>query len=141
LPQARVVVDDEDEGPAAAAPGARPLEERLEIAPPVPAMAARCIEGGHAALVGPFADRRLRHAEESRSLAEGEPVRLAGWRSSPGIRHHSKSSQSCSYLNAISDSEPLPSPCRARPARAAVVEACERAFASRREPGCPRRPG
>jgi len=84
LSQRRVVVDDQDEraGPRLAA-GARPLEERVEVAAPVPAVAARRVEGGHAAEVRPLADRALRDAEVLRRLAQGQPVGLVG-RRAPG---------------------------------------------------------
>src|SRR5204862_4305731 len=70
-----VVVDEEDEWPGlrvTARAGA--VEERLEVRPPVPAVAARCVERGHAAVVRPFPNRALGDAEEPCRLAEGEPL-------------------------------------------------------------------
>ena len=76
-----VVVDDQDDRPSAAAAGrARTgaIEEAVEVAPLVAAVAARRVKGRHAPLVGPLADRALGDAEVLGRLAEGQPVRLAG---------------------------------------------------------------
>ena len=70
-----VVVDEQDERAGlrrAARAGA--VEERLEVGAAVAAVAAGRVEGGHAALVGPFADRALRDAEEAGRLPERQPL-------------------------------------------------------------------
>ena len=90
LAEARVVVDDEDERAGGGTARPRPLEERLEVAPPVAPVAARRVERGHAALVGPLPDRRLSDAEELRSLAERQPVRLGRRRPPARVRHAEK---------------------------------------------------
>jgi hypothetical protein len=79
LPQAWIVVDDQDDR-ARARGGVRSgaLEEGIEVTAPVAAVAAGRVEGGHAPLVRPLADRALGHAEVLRRLSEGEPIRLAG---------------------------------------------------------------
>ena len=64
-------------GPLGLPAGAGAVEERLEVAAPVAPVAAGRVEGRHAALVGPLADRRLGHAEELGRLAERQPVGLA----------------------------------------------------------------
>src|SRR3981081_890127 len=61
------------DGGAAALPArAGPLEEHLEVAAPVAAVAARRIERRNATLVGPLADRRLGDTKEFRRLAAGQ---------------------------------------------------------------------
>src|SRR5439155_3779683 len=78
LPKARVVIDQQDDrADAVARPGAGALEELVEIAAPVPPVAARGIERRHAALIRPFANRALSDAKELRGLAQGQPVSLA----------------------------------------------------------------
>ena len=74
---------------------ARAVEEGLEVAAPVAAVAAGRVEGRHAALIGPLADRRLGDAEELRRLAERQPVRLARRSASARVASRRKSIQSC----------------------------------------------
>ena len=106
LAQARVVVDDEHERARPLAAGAGAVEEQLEVAAAVAAVAARRVERRHAALVGPLADRRLGDAEELGRLAERQPVGLA---SSVRVCRGSvtaKSYPKLKYLNRLRVLEP-----------------------------------
>src|SRR5581483_607949 len=85
-----IVVDDEDDGAGRRAAGPGPREKQLEIAPPVPAVAAGGVEGGHAPVIRPLANRRLRDAQELRGLSEREPVRLRRRRTPPRVAHGRK---------------------------------------------------
>src|SRR5207237_57687 len=86
-----VVIDDEHRRTdllAGAGPGR--LEELVQVRPAVAAMAARGVEGGNAALIGPLPDRALRDAEVLRRLTERQPIRLGGRRATTwklAIRH------------------------------------------------------
>ena len=89
-----VVVDEQDERarlrPAA---GAGAVEERLEVGAAVAAVAAGRVEGRHAALVRPLADRALGDAEEPGRLPEREPLAVVS------VRHRRESGQSFRFLH------------------------------------------
>src|SRR5262249_35001428 len=79
LAHALGVVDDEHRRPRSLASArARALEELVEVGAAITAVAAGCVEGGDAALVGPLANRALGDAEVLRGLPEGQPVGLGG---------------------------------------------------------------
>ena len=90
-----VVVDEQDER-AGLRPAARAgaVEERLEVGAPVAPVAARRVERGHAALVGPLADRALGDAEEPGRLAEREPSRCRSSVAMPSRGNLAKASAS-----------------------------------------------
>ena len=79
LAQALVVVDDQHDR-AGASLRCRPLQEGVEIAAAVAAVAPGRLEDTHAAAVRPLADRALRDPEVARRLAQGEPIGLGRYR-------------------------------------------------------------
>ena len=95
----RVVVDDEDERAGRRSARARAVDEQLEVAAPEAAVAARRVERGHPALVGPLADRRLGDAEELRRLPERQPVRLDVGARLPGELTVRKVAKAVRFLN------------------------------------------
>jgi hypothetical protein len=73
LPHVVVVVDEKDGRARLLAAGAGPGEKRLEIAAPEAPVASRGVESGHAALIGPLANRALGDAEKPCGLPERQP--------------------------------------------------------------------
>ena len=89
-------------GPLGRAAGAGALEERLEVAAPVAAVAARaCRRPG----TRPWSDHlRIVDWATPRNFAAWPSVSQSGSlgrRASAGVRHAAKSSQSCRYLNGL----------------------------------------
>src|SRR5207253_2061785 len=72
-----VVVDEEDERAGPTLPSrSRAVEEVLQVEAAVAPVPAGGVEGRDAALVGPLANRALRHAQEAGRLAERQPLGL-----------------------------------------------------------------